>query len=223
MKYKGDLPWSAYIDFETIALTDSCLDPGDKNMFAVSYAIIFAFHPNLNFERVIIDYSFDRSLDKDTTLGFLSRDKMQLLNRNTLLQLRDTAYNASTRKDKLAISTLFNIELKFATDALLKWFNAKINSKNLEVDLTEKNKFQNENPIDWEKGKWCICNLPTDVNPRSLEYEETDISYFDFLITKEHAFLRNIFSHEELNKSPSISRYFTKNFKNQSFHGKSCK
>ena len=65
---------------------------------------------------------------------------------------------------------MFNIELKFAADALLKCFNAKIKSKTLEVYFTEKSKFQHENTIDWEKSKCCICNLPIHVNPRSLEY-----------------------------------------------------
>ena len=46
---------------------------------------------------------------------------------------------------------MFNIELKFAADVLLKWFNAKIKSKDLEVDLIEKTKFQHENPVDWGK------------------------------------------------------------------------
>ena len=46
--------------------------------------------------------------------------------------------------------------------------------------------------------------MPNDVNPRRLEYEEMDMQYFDFLIRKEHVFLRNFQSHEELNKSLSI-------------------
>ena len=144
-------------------------------MFAVFYAIIFAFYPDLSFEGLIIERSFGHLLDKLTTLDYLTRDQMQFLNKKTLLQLRDTAYNVHTRKDKLAISKMFNIELKFEADALLKWFNAKIKSKNLEVDHTENTKFQHENPINWEKDKCCICNLPIDVNPRSLEYEETDM------------------------------------------------
>ena len=44
-----------------------------------------------------------------------------------LLQLRDAVINVSTRKDKLAISTMFNIEIKFAAHTLLKWFNEKLN------------------------------------------------------------------------------------------------
>ena len=87
LKYEGDLPLTAYIDFETTAPTDSFLDPKDKNMFAVSYVKIFAFQPDLNFERVIIERSFGHSLDKLITVDYLTRDQMQFLNRKTLLQL----------------------------------------------------------------------------------------------------------------------------------------
>ena len=146
---------------------------------------------------------------------------MQFFNRKTLLQLRDAAYYVSTKTDKLAISTMFNTELKFAADVLLKWFNAKIKSKNLELDLTEKNIFQHENEIDWKKDKYCICNLLIDVKVKSLEYEERDVSYFDFLIRKEHAFLRNISSNEKLNRSPSI-KYLESYYviKSHNFYGK---
>lgn len=52
---------------------------------------------------------------------------MQFLNRTMLLQLRDAAINVSTRKGKLAIPTMFHIEIKFAAHTLLKWFNEKLN------------------------------------------------------------------------------------------------
>ena len=63
---------------------------------------------------------------------------MQFLNKTTLVQLRHAACDISTRKDKLAISTMFKIEIKFTADTLLKWFNAKIKSKHLELDPLEK-------------------------------------------------------------------------------------
>ena len=88
--------------------------------------MIFAFHPDINFERVIIERSFDHSFDKLTILDYLTRYQMQFLNRKTFLQMRGAAYKVSTRKDKLAISVIFNIKLKFAAQYLLKRFNAKI-------------------------------------------------------------------------------------------------
>ena len=51
LKYKGDLLITKYIDFEATAPTDSCLNPEDKSMFVVSFAIIFAFHLGLELER----------------------------------------------------------------------------------------------------------------------------------------------------------------------------
>ena len=76
LKYKKDLPLTAYIGFETTAPTNSCLDPEDKNMFAASYVIIFAFHSELNFERVIIKRSFGHPIEKLLTLDYITRDQM---------------------------------------------------------------------------------------------------------------------------------------------------
>ena len=95
-KYKGDLPMTAYIEFKTAAPTDWCLDPEDKNMFAVPYVIIFTFHPELDLERVIIERSFGHSIEKLLTLDYLTRDQIQFLNKTTLCQLTDATYNVSS-------------------------------------------------------------------------------------------------------------------------------
>ena len=47
IKYKGDIPLRVFADFETTAPTDDCLNPENKSMIAVTYAIVFAWHPNL--------------------------------------------------------------------------------------------------------------------------------------------------------------------------------
>ena len=49
LKYRGDVSLVAYCDFETTARTDSCIDPKNRN---VSYVITFAFHPEMNLDRV---------------------------------------------------------------------------------------------------------------------------------------------------------------------------
>ena len=61
LKYKGNVPLIAYIDFETTVQTDECLDPENRKMFALSYVIIFAFHSELDINRVIIERSFGHS------------------------------------------------------------------------------------------------------------------------------------------------------------------
>ena len=93
LKYTEDLPMTAYIDFETTALTDSCLNPEDKSIFAVSFATIFAFHPKLDLERVIIERNFGHSIEKILTIDYLTRAQTQFINHKTLIQLRDVAYN----------------------------------------------------------------------------------------------------------------------------------
>ena len=47
LKYKGDIPLVAYIDFETTAPTNEYLDIENTKMVAVSYVIILVFHPDL--------------------------------------------------------------------------------------------------------------------------------------------------------------------------------
>ena len=120
LKYKGDIRLAAYADFETIAPTDYYLDPENRQMFAVSYAIIFVFHPDLKLQRVIIERIFGRSFGDLTSINYLTTEQQLFLNRKTLLQLKDAPIEASRRKNKIAISTMFNIELKFAADLLLK-------------------------------------------------------------------------------------------------------
>ena len=62
-KYKGEIPLTAYVDFEAIAPTDDYLDPENQKMFVVSYVIIFAFHQDLNLGRVIIERSYGYTLN----------------------------------------------------------------------------------------------------------------------------------------------------------------
>ena len=42
-------------------------------MFLVFYVIVFAFHPNLNLETVIVAGSFGHSLEKLVNIGYLTR------------------------------------------------------------------------------------------------------------------------------------------------------
>ena len=50
-KYMGNVPFSVYADFETTAPTDDYLSPENKQMFTVSYSLIFAWHPKLALPR----------------------------------------------------------------------------------------------------------------------------------------------------------------------------
>ena len=77
--FKGDIPLTAYIDFETTAPTDECLDTESKKMSVVSYVIIFAFHPELDINRVLIERSFGHSKHSLTSLNYLTIDHLQYI------------------------------------------------------------------------------------------------------------------------------------------------
>ena len=124
----------AYIDFETTAPTDNSLDPENKKVYAVLYVIIFAFHPKLKFNRVIIERSFRHSMVELRSLNYLTREQLTCKDDRTLLRLRDCTMNVAAKNDLMSISEMFSTELNFVADYLPRWFNKKIKSNNLELN-----------------------------------------------------------------------------------------
>ena len=108
LKYKVDLPFVAYCDFEITAPTDS-QSPEGTEMLPVSYVINFAFHPDLNFDKIIIERSFGHNLSN-----------LQYVDAATTVQLRTCAIKVIKRNFKQEISEMFAIELKFAGDSIRK-------------------------------------------------------------------------------------------------------
>ena len=127
-------------------------------------------------------------------------------NQRTIHQLRDLIIDVHLRKRKNAIVEMFNIELKFACDILMCWFNHKI--KILYLDNEIAINYRRTFPITTET-KCVICDFPLQVDPKGLEYKENEMSYLDFLIREEYAFIKNIFDEEELKLSKSISNLET--------------
>ena len=107
LKFKRDIPLTAYIDFETTAPTDDCLDPETKKMNAVSYVIIFAFHPELKMKRIITERSFGHSIQKLTTIDYLTNEQLKYKDMTTLKQLRDCAFSVASKKIKLLFLKCF--------------------------------------------------------------------------------------------------------------------
>ena len=180
VKLKRDVPLTAYIDFETTAATDCCLDPESNKMNVVSYVIILAFHPELQLPRIIIERSFGHSLQKLCQIDYLTAEKLKYQDLITVKQLRDCALAVHEKTNKLAISEMFCTEIKFATDCVLKWYHDKYN--NLELSVESKNKFEKRNPIDWVNGECVVCRFPLQCNPTSPQNEK--MSYGDFVIKK---------------------------------------
>ena len=106
----SDLPFAIYFDFETTKLTGNCLDPEQKNMFVVSYAMIVAFNPSLNLDRIIIYISFGHSLEHLSNLDYLSREQITFIDPYLIHMLKDAACKVSKRNYKNSLEQMFPIE-----------------------------------------------------------------------------------------------------------------
>ena len=126
----------------------------------MSYVIIVAFHPKLKMDRVIIQRSFEHSLEKLATIYYLTNDQMSFVDVNLIKQLKDSALNVHGKKCKNAIAQMFLIELSLVKKTILAWFNRKIKSQHLEIDLLRKDRYEKEHPINWSEDKCHICNFP---------------------------------------------------------------
>ena len=200
-KYKSNFPFSVYADFETTAPTDDYLNPENKQMFAVSYSLIFAWHQKLSLPRQTVVRGYNHSLDELSDVTYLMSEQLAMRNQTTLRQLKDAILDVHSRKRKNAIVEIFNIELKFACDILMVWFNNKLKKLNLDNEIATH--YKRAFPVTSET-KCVICDFTLDVDPKGLEYKENEMSYLDFLIRKEYAFIKNIFDEEELKLSKSI-------------------
>lgn len=101
LKYKGDIQLVAYIDFQTTWPTDECLDLENRKMFVVLQVILYAFHPDLDIDCVIIEHSFGHSPKKLTSFNYLISKELDFKDNKTLLQLIDCTLAFAEKKRKL--------------------------------------------------------------------------------------------------------------------------
>ena len=99
---------------------------------------------------------------------------------------------------------MFCTELKFASDCLMKCFNSKFKIGNMQLSNKVKRNYEIKNPINWETNCCCICTFPLEINPTTSDATKEKMSYSDFVIAKEHKFLRNTFSEDELSSSDAL-------------------
>ena len=99
---------------------------------------------------------------------------------------------------------MFSIELSFIKKTVLSWFNKKIKSQNLEIELSIKKMYEKNNPINWSTDKCSICNFPLKIDPIAPDVPNNKMSYGDFCIRYEYTFLKNIYPKDELLSTPQI-------------------
>ena len=69
-----------------------------------------------------------------------------------------------------------------------------------------KKKFKREDPINWNETNCEICGFCQATAASKFRNEKVS-TYLDFVMAKEHAFIRNVFDHDELKQSKSIKAY----------------
>ena len=74
-----------------------------------------------------------------------------------------------------------NVELKFASNFLLKWFNRKCKIQNMEKDQKEKVTYEAFNPIEQQKTKCVICNFPRIINAKGSSAPANEMVILTFI------------------------------------------
>ena len=69
-------------------------------MFAVSYALVFAWNPKLKLDRQIVVRGFNHSLEELGDMSYLPLEQLALRNQKTAEQLNDAVANVYRKKKK---------------------------------------------------------------------------------------------------------------------------
>ena len=90
-------------------------------MFALSYVIILAFHPDIELNRTFIAISFGHNLQKLADASYLLRNMLSCADSTIMKQLGGCAIKVSQGRDKQAITEMFTTEMKLAADCVIRW------------------------------------------------------------------------------------------------------
>ena len=100
LKYRGNVPFCVYADFETTAPTDDYLNPENKAVNAVSYSLIFTWHPKLSLPRQMVVRGYNHSLDELSNMSYLTSEQLAMRNQTTTRQLQDAVVNVHSKRKK---------------------------------------------------------------------------------------------------------------------------
>ena len=170
----------------------------------MSYVLIVVLYTHLKLRKIILQRSFGRALKQLTDIDYLTDDQRKRIAAKLVKQLNNIAKEVSRRKCKNALGQMLTIETALIKTALLSWFNNKIKSQYLELDLLVKNKFERQNPSNWQKDKCVICKILLKIDPLGYDVPNPEMSCGDFFIIFEHNFIRNMYLDKEIKQSPQI-------------------
>ena len=164
-------------------------------MFVVSYCQIYSFRLSLNLDKIVIFRSFQQSPEEIYDLSHFRHEHIPYFDKITFSQLKDAATVVLASEKSTLLSELFSVELKFTIDTLNDWFSNTIKPKLLELNDIKKQMFIKENPLVSSKTTCCVCGLLLDTQA-CREHKR----WHDFIVEREHLFIRNIYTEDELGK-----------------------
>ena len=191
-----------YFDFETTT-GDSVFF--DSKMYVVSYCQIYTFHPGLNLDKIVIFRSFQQNAEEIYDLNHFKKEHVPFFNKRTFFQLKYAASAFLACEKSTSLAQLFSVELKFTVDSLNDWFTNVIKLKFLELSDVKKQIFIKGNKIIPSKTTCCICGFLLNV-----EVKDEHKRWYNFEVQREHLFLRNIFTPNELKEMriDNIEEYY---------------
>ena len=149
-------------------------------------------------------FDFEATVGSNTKIfSYLNKEMLENLDQVTAKQRKDCAVSAFNKTTKFAFSEIFSTELKVASDCIKNWFRQRFNIPFLELYAFKKQKYEKEKLIDWSLDKCVIYQFALLLGTVN-GVESKELTYYDFIIRREHMLLRNIYNLEVLRKSPSL-------------------
>ena len=169
------------------------------------------FYQSYCLEKTSVVRSFNESLEELADLSNIPPEMLEYRDDVTMDQLLGCAQNVIGKKSYHLLAKMFCCELKYVVDIPKKFISEKFKER-FELTLETKNKFTEENPLNFEEN-CSICGFKLGI--RTFYDSKTDkMTYGDFIVRQEYHFLENIFSYEELKRSNTISNLETFYHKN---------
>ena len=97
-KYLGDVSFTVYFDFDTTTGNSAF---SDTKMYVISYCQIYAFHPPLNLDKIVIFRSFQQEPEEMYDLSHFKKEQEPYFDRANFHQLKDAADNVLARRISL--------------------------------------------------------------------------------------------------------------------------
>ena len=88
------------MDFETTATAENFLMPEQNTMLVVWYTLIFACHPKLNLNCIIVQRSFGHPFSKLATEDYVTEDQLKFVDKDSINLLKDCTICVSERRCK---------------------------------------------------------------------------------------------------------------------------